>query len=304
MDNRDVHFCHRATAVVALLLLHLVVVVVAAAHSSDWCPPQHSTVSLLPTDAHLTGGACGLGAAPMELKIAAVTADLFRDGHACGACYQLRCRDRSLCGEDGVKVVVADLLKQPEQETNRTAGRSLQFRVTKDAFAAMAKQGVSADQLTSLHAVQVDFRRIPCEYKKGRSLAVRVEEASKNPTHLAIRFLYQGGQTDIAAVEIAQANATPSPSSSYSSWIYMTRREGAPGVWTTSRAPAGPLRLRVVVTAGSGGKWLRSDGEVLPADWKPGEVYDTGMRVTDVALRSCSLSCGIQGSDRGEEELR
>uniref|UniRef100_A0A0E0LFT9 Expansin-like EG45 domain-containing protein n=1 Tax=Oryza punctata TaxID=4537 RepID=A0A0E0LFT9_ORYPU len=253
------------------------------------------------------GGACGFGAAPMELNVAAVTADLFRHGHACAACYQLRCRDRRLCGEDGVKVVVADMAKQPEQEgeMNRTAGASLQFRITKDAFAAMAKQGVSAHELTSHHTLEVDFRRIPCEYKKSRSLTVRVEEASKNPTHLAIRFLYQGGQTDIAAVEIAQANATPS--SSYSSWRYMTRREGgAPGVWTTSRAPAGPLRLRVVVTAGSGGKWLRSDGEVLPADWKAGEVYDTGLRVTDVAVRSCSLSCAIQDrdSDDGQEELR
>lgn len=35
------------------------------------------------------GGACGFGAAPMELNVAAVTADLFRHGHACGACYQV-----------------------------------------------------------------------------------------------------------------------------------------------------------------------------------------------------------------------
>lgn len=310
-DNGDVHFCHRATAVVALLLLHLVVVANAAAHSCDWCTPRHSTVSILPTPthaAHLTGGACGFGAAPMELNVAAVTADLFRHGHACGACYQmqLRCRDRRLCGEDGVKVVVADMAKQPEQEgeMNRTAGGSLQFRITEDAFAAMAKQGVSAHELTRQRTLEVDFRRIPCEYRESRRLAVRVEEASRNPTHLAIRFLYQGGQTDIAAVEIAQANATPPSSSYYSSWRYMTRRDGAPGVWTTSLAPAGPLRLRVVVTAGSGGKWLRSDGEVLPADWRPGEVYDTGLRVTDVAVRSCSLSCAIQDmdSDDGEEE--
>uniref|UniRef100_A0A0D9WUA1 Secreted protein n=1 Tax=Leersia perrieri TaxID=77586 RepID=A0A0D9WUA1_9ORYZ len=54
-DNGDVHFWHRATAVVSLLLLHFVVVV----HSScDWCPQRHSTVSLLlpsTTHQHLTG---------------------------------------------------------------------------------------------------------------------------------------------------------------------------------------------------------------------------------------------------------
>ncbi|KAL5200309.1 hypothetical protein ABZP36_021512 [Zizania latifolia] len=300
MDNGDVHFLHRATAVAALLLP---LVVLAAAHSCDWCPRRHSTASLLTTDAYLTdaGAACGFGAAPLELNVAAVTADLFRDGHACGSCYQLRCRDRRLCREDGVNVVVADLVKQQQvqedEETNRTAASSLQFLLTKDAFSAMAEHGVSAHQLTALHTIEVDFRRIPCEYKK-KSLAVRVEETSRNPSHLAIQMLYQGGQTDIVAVEIAQADAMPS------SWRYMTRREGAPGVWSTSRAPAGPLQLRIVVTAGSGGKWLRSDGEVLRADWQPGEVYDTGLRVTDVAARSCRLSCATQDSDRGKEELR
>uniref|UniRef100_A0A0D9WUA2 Expansin-like EG45 domain-containing protein n=1 Tax=Leersia perrieri TaxID=77586 RepID=A0A0D9WUA2_9ORYZ len=232
----------------------------------------------------------------MELNVAAVTADLFRDGHACGACYQLRCRDRRLCGEDGVKVVVTDLIKQSDiQDTNRTAAAaSLQFRVTKDAFAAMARQGVSADELTSNQhtAVEIDFRRTPCEYKK--SLAVKVEETSKNPTHLAFRLLYQGGQTDIAAVEIA-------PAKSATAWRYMTRRRRR--VWSTPRAPAGALRVRVVVTGGSGGKWVMSDGEVIPAEWKPGEVYDTGMRVTDIAARSCEVSCGgVEDSDGDEEE--
>jgi len=35
-------------------------------------------------------------------------------------------------------------------------------------------------------------------------LAVRVEESSKNPDYLAIKFLYQGGQTEIVAVDVAQ----------------------------------------------------------------------------------------------------
>lgn len=44
--------------------------------------------------------------------------------------------------------------------------------------------------------------RVPCDYK-NKNLAVRVEESSKNPNYLAIKFLYQGGQTEIVAVDVA-----------------------------------------------------------------------------------------------------
>lgn len=132
-----------------------------------------------------------------------------------------------------------------------------------------------------------------------------MEEGGRtNPGKLGIRFLYQGGQTDIAAVEIAAAQ---SPSSS-SWWRPMERpRRRGGDVWRTTRAPAGPLLLRLVVTAGFGGKWLRTQGAVLPADWRSGQAYDTGLRVTDVALGTCGRSCRARpygGGGGGEEELR
>jgi hypothetical protein len=46
-------------------------------------------------------------------------------------------------------------------------------------------------------------RRVPCEYEH-RNLSVRVEGTSRAPNALAVRFLYQGGQTDIVAVDVAQ----------------------------------------------------------------------------------------------------
>jgi hypothetical protein len=45
--------------------------------------------------------------------------------------------------------------------------------------------------------------RVPCEYAKDRNLLIRVEEKSRPPSNLSIRFLYQGGQTDIVAVDVA-----------------------------------------------------------------------------------------------------
>ncbi|CAL5050232.1 unnamed protein product [Urochloa decumbens] len=249
----------------------------------DWCP-RHSTASLFPpasadaamaTEEVLNGGP----------HVAAASAEFFRDGAGCGACYQLRCADRRVCGGDGVKVVVA------AGAANRTAG----FQLPREAFAAMARSGM-ADQLAALDDnVQVEFRRVPCEYKK-KNLTVRVEEGSRNPGQLGIRFLYQGGQTDIAAVEIAaQANHTHTPPS----WRPMARLRRR--LWRTTRAPAGPLRLRLVVTAGLGGKWLRARDAVLPADWRPGQEYDTGIRVTDVAVRTCSCRSRVVTGGGGEE---
>ncbi|CAM0908648.1 unnamed protein product [Alopecurus aequalis] len=269
----------------------------ASSYRCGWCP-RSSTASLLPPDAGVLGGAaCGYGprTVPSELAeggfhIAAVSSGFFRRGQACGACYQLRCRGRTACAADGIKVVVVSDVS--ETAANGTGG----FLLTKGAFTALDNGGASQEA-----TVDVDFRRIPCVYR-DKNLAVKVEASDRSQGRLALRFLYQGGQTDIVAVGVAQDvnDSAPSPMT----WRYMTRREGSPALWRTSRAPAGPLQLRLVVTAGSGGKWLRSNGVVLPADWVPGAVYDTGLRVTDVAASTCGgASCAFADED-GDEELR
>jgi hypothetical protein len=38
-------------------------------------------------------------------------------------------------------------------------------------------------------------------------LAVRVEESSKKPNYLAIKLLYQGGQTEVVAMDVAKVRA-------------------------------------------------------------------------------------------------
>lgn len=35
-------------------------------------------------------------------------------------------------------------------------------------------------------------------------MAIGVEETSKNPGYLAIKILYQGGQTEIVAIDVAE----------------------------------------------------------------------------------------------------
>lgn len=99
---------------------------------------------------------------------------------------------------------------------------------------------------------------------------------SQKPHYLAIKVLYQGGQTEIVGMDVAQVDS--------SRWTYMTRNYGA--IWDTSNVPSGPLQLRFVVTGGYDGKWVWAK-KVLPADWKVGETYDAGVQISDIAQEPC-----------------
>lgn len=128
---------------------------------------------------------------------------------------------------------------------------------------------------------------------------------SQKPHSLAIKVLYQGGQTEIVGMDVAQVKdkqTTPLKSELFinlqsadtnhvdifqvdsSRWTYMTRNYGA--IWDTSNVPSGPLQLRFVVTGGYDGKWVWAK-KVLPADWKVGETYDAGVQISDIAQEPC-----------------
>ncbi|OAY70967.1 Expansin-like A1 [Ananas comosus] len=234
---------------------------------------HHSKAAYFPSEADLSGGACGYGSMATQLNggyIAAGNPALFRRGNGCGGCYKVRCVDKMLCNSEGVKVILTD----SSRRVNRT-----ELVLSKKGFMAMAQKGL-AHHLMRLKMVHVEYKRIPCEYK-NKNLSIRVEEGSRNPKHLTLKFLFQGGQTDIVAVDLAQVGSPI--------WEYMTQRRGP--IWSTSRAPTGPLQLRVVVTGGSSGKWVWAETEVLPAEWEVGKIYDTGVQISDVAKEACLLPC-------------
>lgn len=236
----------------------------------DRCVHQ-TKVAYFSSASALSSGACGYGSSALSFNnglIAASVSSIFRNGAGCGACFQMRCKNSTLCTKTGTNVIVTDLNKNNQTD----------FVVSSRALMAMANKGMEK-QILKLGLVDVEYKRVPCDYK-NKNLSIRVEESSQKPNYLAIKFLFQGGQTEIVGVDIAQVGT--------SNWRFMSRNYGA--VWDTSFVPQGALQFRLVVTAGYDGKqiWAKY---VLPADWKTGVTYDTRVQITDIAQEGCQPPC-------------
>ncbi|BBH09865.1 expansin-like A1 [Prunus dulcis] len=178
----------------------------------------------------------------------------------------IRCKNTTLCTKQGTRVTLTDLNKSNQTD----------FVLSSRAFMAMAQKGLGQDILRH-GIVDVEYKRVPCEYK-NQNLALRVEESSQKPHYLAIKILYQGGQTEIVAIDVAQVGS--------SNWGFLTRNNGA--IWDTSRVPAGGLQFRFLVTAGYDGKTVWAQN-VLPANWKPGMIYDTKFKSVTLHKRVALL---------------
>ncbi|KAK8522261.1 hypothetical protein V6N13_115240 [Hibiscus sabdariffa] len=271
----------------ALLLSLLFLLLASSASSCDRCLHQ-SKAAYFPKASALSAGACGYGSLALGLSgghLAAGVPSLYNDGAGCGACFQIRCKNPALCSSAGTRVTLTHL-----NHNNRT-----DFVLSSRAFMAMANKGMGRDIL-KLGTVDVEYKRqaiiktfimtlflevsssywIPCEYK-NQNLGIRVEESSRKPDYLAIKLLYQGGQTEVVAMDVARVGS--------SNWSFMSRKHGA--VWDTSRVPNGALQFRFVVTGGFDGKWIWAKTVVLPADWRIGVVYDSGVQITDIAQEGC-----------------
>lgn len=262
------HFCSIYCVLIKMALyLCFLFFLIYSATACDRCVHQ-SKAAYFSQSSSLSKGACGYGSLAPGFNgghIAGGIPSLYKGGAGCGACFQIRCKNTGLCSRGGTRVILTDL-----NHDNQT-----DLVLSSKAFMAMANKGMGPDVL-KLGIADVEYKRVPCEYK-NQNLAVRVEEMSQKPSYLAIKFLYQGGQTEIVGVDVAQVGSA--------NWNYMSRNYGA--VWNTSRVPVGPLQFRMVVTSGYDGKWVWAKN-VLPADWEPGMIYDSGVQITDIAQEGCS----------------
>ncbi|KAL8060111.1 hypothetical protein ABFX02_02G002900 [Erythranthe guttata] len=255
------------------VICSLVVTLLLASYATacDRCVHQSKVAFFSKPQPPLLSGSCGYGSLATgfnEGRLAAASPSIYKDGAACGACFQIRCKDDQICSKEGTRVLVSD-----RNDDNKT-----DFVVSSRAFMAMAKKGM-AHQILKLGLADVEYKRVACDEYKNKNLGLRVEESSQKPNYLAVKLLYQGGQTEVVAMDVAQVGS--------SNWNYMSRKYGA--VWDTSRVPNGPLQFRFVVTAGFDGKWYWAKS-VLPSDWINGSIYDSGLQITDIAQEGCDDS--------------
>ncbi|XP_031115775.1 expansin-like A1 [Ipomoea triloba] len=237
----------------------------------DRCVHQSKLSSVLQS-----AGACGYGSMAVSFNgghIAAAGVKIYKDGARCGACYQIRCKNPNFCTNHGTIVMVTDLVTS----TNET-----DFVVSTGTLRAMANMGNDQNILQLVNTnLDVEYKRVACEHGSN-NLAIRVEESSQRPSHLAVTFLNQGGQTEIIAVDVAPVG--------FPNWSFMRRSTRGGAIWETSAAPSGPLQFRLVVTAGFDGKWYWASN-ALPADWETGMIYDSGIQITDIAQETDCSPC-------------
>ncbi|KAL8480984.1 hypothetical protein ACS0TY_027499 [Phlomoides rotata] len=208
-------------------------------------------------------GACGFGEFGRTVNNGEVigVSRLFRNGSGCGACYQVRCTVQTHCSDDGTKVMVMDYGVGPYTD----------FVMSERAYANLARPKM-ADQLLAYGVVDIEYRRIPCNYG-GKNLMIKVHERSHYPYYLAILPIYQAGTYDVIDFQIWQEDCKE--------WRGMRRVYGA--VWdmqNPSLEGGAGVKLRFQVSGGATAetKWVQL-ANAIPCDWKAGVEYDTSIQL-------------------------
>ncbi|GAB4853055.1 hypothetical protein Ancab_040584 [Ancistrocladus abbreviatus] len=241
----------------------------AAAYNCTNCV-HHSKTKYF-ADEGIPYGACGYGHSAESFngkKVAGALTSIYKNGARCGACFQIRCRNEDLCTQTGTKVIVTDHIQD----------KTTDLMLSKTAFKAMAKDG-KGQELIARGVVDVQYKRIPCDFKK-HNLSLRVEESSNYPNHLAVKVLYQGGQTDMVVIEVAKVGSP--------TWTSLSHNYGA--IWSSNTVPKGPLQIKFGITSGYNKKYIIAKNP-LPTNWKKGVIYDTGVQIKDISQYSCDPPC-------------
>ncbi|XP_047077861.1 expansin-A2-like [Lolium rigidum] len=202
----------------------------------------------------LPGGACGYGdlySAGYGTKTATVSPELFNDGAACGACYELKCVDAgSSCLPGSIVVTATDMCRHSYFDEGGWCNLPrAHFVMSEPAYTQIAVRGAGF--------VPVSYRRAPCVRNGG------------------IRFRISGLllSTEVLVTNVAGAGDVQSVSIHASSigWMPMTRMYGQK--WQKiSELHGQSLSISVTI---SDGRTVVSNN-VAPADWQSGQTFQGG----------------------------
>ncbi|KAJ4715882.1 Expansin-like protein [Melia azedarach] len=194
---------------------------------------------------HAAGGAYGSMALDFNNGyLAAASSTIYGDGVACGGCYRMRCKNDRLCRSQGTTVIVTDQMTN----SNKT-----DLVLSRKAYMALAKRGMGKHLLKN-GAIDVEYKRYPCDFFNNKNLSLRVEDSSKNPS----------GFSDFS----------------------LKRNHSA--VWDVDNVPNYVLIFEFGVIKESSDWVYIFAKNVIPTDWKPGMIYDTGVQITEIKWESCS----------------
>ncbi|KAJ9561335.1 hypothetical protein OSB04_006495 [Centaurea solstitialis] len=145
-----------------------------------------------------SGGACGwandVQKPPFSAMIAAGNANLFLKGKGCGNCYQVLCTRYPYCSRNPVTITITD---ECPGLCNRVP---FAFDLSGTAFGLMSSPG-QADNLRNLGQVDVQFRRVACNY--GTTTIAFKIDAKTNPYWFAMAIEFCEGDGALNSVEVA-----------------------------------------------------------------------------------------------------
>ncbi|KAI3677945.1 hypothetical protein L6452_37219 [Arctium lappa] len=154
-----------------------------------------------PKGTESTGGACGWGnvvqSPPLSSMIAAGNARIYLQGKGCGNCYQIKCSQRPYCSGHPVIVTITD-------ECPGCNDAPFHFDLSGTAFGAMSSPG-QADNLRNLGRVNIQYRRVPCNYRSTK-IAFKID-AGTNPNWFATVIEFEDGDGGLRSVEIAASHS-------------------------------------------------------------------------------------------------
>ncbi|PWA75083.1 Barwin-like endoglucanase [Artemisia annua] len=203
-----------------------------------------------------SGGACGwaddVHYPPFSSMISAGNANIFLHGKGCGDCYQIKCTRRPHCSGYPITVTITD--ECPGACNNVP----YHFDLGRTAFGAMANPG-QADDLRKLGQVDIQYRRVKCNYGKT-TIAFKISEKT-NPNWFATSIEFVDGAGELGYVEIAQAHST--------NFVKMQNTWGA--VWVANISPSfhAPFSFRLTSPTHK----AITAYNVVPHQFVPGKTY-------------------------------
>ncbi|XP_062019637.1 expansin-B3-like [Rosa rugosa] len=236
-----------------LLVNSAMLLIIVTAQNTHWLPAT-ATWYGSPEGDGSDGGACGYGSLvdvkPLRARVGAVSPVLFKNGEGCGACYKVKCLDKSICSRRAVTIIVTD-------ECPGCSGGP-HFDLSGAAFGRMAIAGEHG-LLRNRGELSVLYRRTPCKYP-GKQVAFHVNEGSTN-YYLSLLVEFEDGDGDVGSMHIRQASS--------SEWVAMRHVWGAS--WCIDGGPLrGPFSVKITTLSTARSLTAR---DVIPSNWSPKATY-------------------------------